>query len=237
MWTNCCNRTSSSSTRRTKSRSTGGTRRSRRIWTRRSSSGGSRCAIEYLQDKLSREISETNGVFTVKLPADAATNIIATLERHYRWNLHLMTNQDSDSVLQVYLNALAHAYDPHSDYFSAPHAQDFSIGMNLSLFGIGAQLTEDDGYCTIHALVPGRSGEQKQIAQGKRPHRRRGAGQQAAGGRGGHGSGKSRPANPRSERHGGASDHQPGAGLHDAQSGHASSATKSSSKIRRPRPS
>lgn len=110
---------------------------------------------EYLQDKLAREISETNGTFTIKLPAGAKTNIIAELERHYRWNLHLMTNQDSDSVLSVYLNALAHAYDPHTDYMSAPHAQDFSISMNLSLFGIGAQLMEDDGYCTIHALVPG----------------------------------------------------------------------------------
>jgi carboxyl-terminal processing protease len=111
--------------------------------------------FEYLRDKLGREIFETNGVFTVKPPPDANTNIIASLQKHYRWNLHLMTNQDSDSVLQIYLNALAHAYDPHSDYMSAPHAQDFSIGMNLSLFGIGAQLTEDAGYCTIHALVAG----------------------------------------------------------------------------------
>jgi carboxyl-terminal processing protease len=110
---------------------------------------------EYLQDKLGREISETNGVFTIKLPADANTNIIYSLQKRYRWNQHLMTNQDSDSVLSAYLNALAHAYDPHSDYMSAPHAQDFSISMNLALFGIGAQLTEDDGYCTIHALVAG----------------------------------------------------------------------------------
>ena len=107
------------------------------------------------RDKLAREVSETNGTYTVKLPPDANTNIIAELEKHYRWNLHVMTNQDSDWVLQSYLNALAHAYDPHSDYFSAPHAYDFSIQMNLSLFGIGAQLMEDYGYCTIAALVPG----------------------------------------------------------------------------------
>jgi carboxyl-terminal processing protease len=114
-----------------------------------------RLRYEYLQDKLSREISETNGTFTVKLPADAATNIVANLERHNRWMERSLTNVDSDYVLQVYLNALAHAYDPHSDYFSAPHAQDFSINMSLSLFGIGAQLSEDDGYCTIRSLVPG----------------------------------------------------------------------------------
>jgi carboxyl-terminal processing protease len=110
---------------------------------------------EYLQEKLSREIVETNDCFTVKLPPDAAGKIADTLARHYQWNLHMTTNWDSDSVLQAYLNGLCHAYDPHSDYFSAPHAQDFSIGMNLSLFGIGAQLSEDDGYCTIRSLVPG----------------------------------------------------------------------------------
>ena len=113
-----------------------------------------RLRYEYLQEKLSREITETNG-FVVKLPADAAKDIPATLERHYQWNLRMTTNWDSDGVLQAYLNGLAHAYDPHSDYFSAPHAQDFSIGMNLSLFGIGAQLSEDDGYCTVRSLVPG----------------------------------------------------------------------------------
>jgi carboxyl-terminal processing protease len=114
-----------------------------------------RLRYEYLQEKLSREIIETNGGLVVKLPADAAKEIPATLERHYQWNLHMTTNWDSDDVLQLYLNGLAHAYDPHTDYFSAPRAQDFSIGMNLSLFGIGAQLGEDDGYCTIRALVPG----------------------------------------------------------------------------------
>ena len=114
-----------------------------------------RLRYEFLQEKLTREISETNGTFTVKLPADATTNILTTLTRHYRWTLRMMTNWDSENVLQAYLNGLAHAYDPHTDYFSAPHAQDFSIGMNLALFGIGAQLHEDDGYCTIMSLVSG----------------------------------------------------------------------------------
>ena len=114
-----------------------------------------RLRYEYLQEKLSREVITTNDSFLVKLPADAAKDIPATLEKHYQWNLHMTTNWDSDGVLQAYLNGLCHAYDPHSDYFSAPHAQDFQIGMNLSLFGIGAQLSEDDGYCTIRSLVTG----------------------------------------------------------------------------------
>ncbi len=114
-----------------------------------------RLRYEFLQEKLTREIAETNGNFTVKLPADATTNITATLARHYRWTLRMMTNWDSENVLQAYLHCLAIAYDPHSEYYSAPGAQDFAMQMNLALFGIGAQLHEDDGYCTIMSLVPG----------------------------------------------------------------------------------
>ncbi len=114
-----------------------------------------RLRYEYLTEKLNREIAETNGVFTVKLAATAPTNITETLARHYRWASRQTTNWDADNVLQVYLNALAHAYDPHSDYFSAPKAQDFSMQMNLSLFGIGAKLQDDEGFCTIKELIPG----------------------------------------------------------------------------------
>jgi carboxyl-terminal processing protease len=115
-----------------------------------------RLRYEYLLEKLAAEIHETNGVFTVKFPADAHTNITAMLDKRYRRTLRLMTNWSSDTVLQNFLNyGVAHAYDPHSDYFGAPKAADFSIDMNLALFGIGAQLTEDDGFCTIRELVDG----------------------------------------------------------------------------------
>ena len=81
--------------------------------------------------------------------------------------------------MQTYLNALTHAYDPHSDYLNVSHAQDFSIDMSLALFGIGAELRSEDGYCTIVSLVPGGpAAKSKQIkpqdriiavAQGKQP--------------------------------------------------------------------
>jgi len=123
--------------------------------------------FDYLQEKLAKEFSESNGVFTIKLPSGANTNIIADLEKHNRLSRRQLTNQDSGNVLGAYLNALAHAYDPHSDYMGAQRAQDFSISMNLALFGIGAQLTEDDGYCTIHALVPGGPAKKSQLVNEK----------------------------------------------------------------------
>ncbi len=114
-----------------------------------------RLRYEYLQEKLPEEITETNGEVLVHLKSGLDTNIIETLTRRYQWLQHMTTNTDGDAILQTYLEALAHAYDPHSDYFSAPHAQDFSIDMSLSLFGIGAQLQEDYGFCTIKELIPG----------------------------------------------------------------------------------
>jgi carboxyl-terminal processing protease len=114
-----------------------------------------RLRYEYLQEKLSRELSATNDNAVLTLPRTAPADIADTLARHYRWNFHMATNWDNTDVLQAYLEALTHAYDPHSDYQNYEHAQDFSISMSLSLFGIGAQLTEDDGYCTISGLVPG----------------------------------------------------------------------------------
>jgi carboxyl-terminal processing protease len=123
-----------------------------------------RLRYEYLQEKLSREISPTNSDILLPLNKTNITEITDTLARHYNWTLHMVTNWDSDNILQIYLDALTHAYDPHSDYLNAPHAQDFSINMSLSLFGIGAQLTEDDGYCTISQLIRGGPADQsKQI--------------------------------------------------------------------------
>jgi carboxyl-terminal processing protease len=114
-----------------------------------------RLKFEYLQDKLSREISTTNSSELTKLTKTDYLEITTNLVKHYQANLHIYTNWDSTDILQSYLNGLTHAYDPHSDYFNPEHAQDFSINMNLSLFGIGAQLMENDGYCTISKLVVG----------------------------------------------------------------------------------
>jgi len=119
---------------------------------------------EYLQEKVDREFSPTNGGTVLPLPKTADTNITGELTQHYDWTLRYFTNWDGDDVLQAYLNALTHAYDPHTDYLNYQHAQTFKIEMSLSLFGIGAQLSEDNGYCTIESLIPGGPAEKsKQI--------------------------------------------------------------------------
>ena len=98
-----------------------------------------------------------------------AEEIVETLSRRYNRISHFYQEFDQDDVLEVYLTSLAHVYDPHTDYFNPRQAEDFSIGMNLSLFGIGAVLTSDqDGYCKIAELKPGPAFKSKKIKVGDR---------------------------------------------------------------------
>ena len=81
--------------------------------------------------------------------------IVETLSHRYHRNLRFFTDWNNEDVLQTYLTALAHVYDPHSDYMNHAQLEQFAIGMNLSLFGIGAELVSEDGYCKIRRLLPG----------------------------------------------------------------------------------
>lgn len=97
-----------------------------------------------------------------------AEEIVETLTRRYNRIAHFYAEFDQDDVLEIYLTSLAHVYDPHTDYFNPRQAEDFSIGMNLSLFGIGAVLTPDDGYCKITDLKPGPAFKSNKIKVGDR---------------------------------------------------------------------
>ena len=90
-----------------------------------------------------------------KLGDTPAEKIVDTLTRRYAQQLATMKGLDSEEVLDIYLNALAHVYDPHSDYLGHEEMENLAIQMNLALVGIGATLENNEGYCLIRALVPG----------------------------------------------------------------------------------
>ena len=69
--------------------------------------------------------------------------------------LRLIHQINSEDAFQVYMNALTHCYDPHTQYFSPRSSENFTISMSLSLEGIGAVLTSEDEYTKVVRLVPG----------------------------------------------------------------------------------
>ena len=66
-----------------------------------------------------------------------------------------IAKMDDEDKFSAFLDAFAGALDPHSEYFSQAALEDFSIGMKLSLDGIGAVLRSQDGYTVVNEIVPG----------------------------------------------------------------------------------
>lgn len=63
---------------------------------------------------------------------------------------------DREDMVGYVLNAVAHVYDPHSDYMGPRDEQRFKDMIKASLVGIGAKLkADDDGSTTIEGIVKG----------------------------------------------------------------------------------
>ncbi len=92
-----------------------------------------------------------------KLAGDTLETTAERITKRYARLQKNMRQLDSSDILQVYLSALGHAFDPHSDYMAPSVAKNFNIhNVQLKLTGIGAQLRQDDeGYTEIVNLTPG----------------------------------------------------------------------------------
>ncbi len=81
-----------------------------------------------------------------------ADKILARLKRR-RCEIQ---ESDREDMVSHLLNAVAHVYDPHSDYMGAREEQRFKDAIKASIVGIGAQLREDDdGTTKIEGIVKG----------------------------------------------------------------------------------
>ena len=78
-----------------------------------------------------------------------------TLIKRYENQIRLISQRDSRDVFQLYVNAFASLFDPHTSYFSPRTNENFQINMSLSLEGIGAELTIEDEYTKVNRVVPG----------------------------------------------------------------------------------
>jgi carboxyl-terminal processing protease len=80
---------------------------------------------------------------------------VAILTKRYDQMLRYSREQTKSDELKTFLSVLALSYDPHNDYMGRTETKDFAINMKLSLGGIGAKLSADEGYTKIMEVVPG----------------------------------------------------------------------------------
>ncbi|MCZ6856249.1 MAG: carboxy terminal-processing peptidase [Gammaproteobacteria bacterium] len=93
-------------------------------------------------------------VLSMKLNDKTLEEIQDLLRKRYQNRLKQSKQTKSEDAFQIYVNAFASTYDPHTQYFSPRTSQNFNINMSLSLEGIGALLRTDDEYTAVVRLVP-----------------------------------------------------------------------------------
>lgn len=106
-------------------------------------------ANEYLKKYIHFQIA--NYLATDMKLEEAKTNVAKTYDRSIKRN----SETKQDDLYSGYLDCFARALDPHSSFFSKDILEDFEIQMRLSLEGIGATLSSQDGFTVIEQLVPG----------------------------------------------------------------------------------
>jgi carboxyl-terminal processing protease len=121
--------------------------------------GATNAAAEAGAEAVTNATAETEavpGLEAVELaPAETQGTPEEQIRKQYTRYVTLLNDNDALWVLDRYLNAFTQAYDPHSDYMSPHEAEDFDISMKLSLVGIGALLSSEDGAAKVERLIAG----------------------------------------------------------------------------------
>ena len=76
------------------------------------------------------------------------------LKNHDSW-FKRMAKLDKSDRINTFINSLTAAYDPHTGYYPPKDKEDFDIHISGRLEGIGARLTEKDGYIKVTEIIPG----------------------------------------------------------------------------------
>lgn len=101
------------------------------------------------QDRIEAELLKENlAELKLRPPQEAVT-------KRYEQVLRNVREMEDEDVVKTFLSSLAQTYDPHSEYLSPSDLENFQISMKLSLVGVGAVLSSEDGYAKVKEIVPG----------------------------------------------------------------------------------
>lgn len=98
-------------------------------------------------DAANKEKNESAVAIQMKSPEEKIQSRLKTIYNE-------VSRKEKFDILGEYLSCVTKTYGPHSGYFSPREEEDFNIGMRLSLEGIGATLSSEDGYTKVVQLVP-----------------------------------------------------------------------------------
>lgn len=112
-------------------------------------------AAKKAQKNQSEEVApvstEITDVVTKEFHEKTVENILKGVRRYN----DVIKDLDVDTYKSYFINSFTEAYDPHSSYLSPEKKEDFDIDMGLSLQGIGATLSIEDGMPKVVSIIPG----------------------------------------------------------------------------------
>lgn len=104
------------------------------------------------EQKKNAEKSDTVTIKTAEeIEATARKNVLKRYDTRFKRIEKVSRNDRFNS----FVNAIAGSFDPHTNYFPPTEKEDFDISMSGKLEGIGATLSEKDGYIKVVEIMPG----------------------------------------------------------------------------------
>ena len=77
------------------------------------------------------------------------------LQKKYQLAKKRLEEINNDKLMDIFLNSVTTALDPHTNYLSYEDSQDFDISMKLKLEGIGVRLRSEDGFVIVESIITG----------------------------------------------------------------------------------
>jgi carboxyl-terminal processing protease len=100
---------------------------------------------------------------SLKLAGKNQQEIGEALQQRYERFIKSMSQTNAEDIFGTYLNTIAEAYDPHTNYFSPRTADVFKQNMSQSFEGIGARLQPDNDYTKVAEILPGGPAEKSNL--------------------------------------------------------------------------
>jgi carboxyl-terminal processing protease len=110
---------------------------------------------EYINEALSL-VDENQSIQDIEpFLSEKKSEILSKIRKKYeRWRKNILEFEATD-VQELYLTTLTQMFDPHTSFLNIKEKEKFDQAMHNEFVGIGAVLTDSDGYCTIKELLPG----------------------------------------------------------------------------------
>lgn len=104
-----------------------------------------------------------NQALSLKLSGKKPEDITKIIRERFDRYIKSMSQTTSDDVFDIYMNAIAESYDPHTNYLSPKATDLFKQDMNQALEGIGARLQTEGDYTKVNEVLPGGPAEKSNL--------------------------------------------------------------------------